>query len=73
MENPVTDPEGYNYEQAAIVNYLNQSGEVSPVTRNPLKVDQLVLNAEIKAQIDAIRAQVDDATRYRDLKLVRPQ
>ena len=73
MENPVTDPEGYNYEQSAIVSYLNQNGEVSPVTHNPLKVDQLLLNAEIKAQIDAIRAQVDDATRYRDLKLVRPQ
>lgn len=39
MENPVTDPEGYNYEQSEIVNYLNKNGEVSPVTSNPLKVD----------------------------------
>jgi len=49
MENPVTDPEGYNYEQSAIVEYLQKNKEVSPVTLKPLISSDLKLNLELKS------------------------
>lgn len=49
MENPVTDPEGYNYEQSAIIDYLYKNKEISPVTLKPLLGSDLKLNLELKA------------------------
>jgi hypothetical protein len=43
MREPVIDYEGNTYEKSAILNWL-QINNTSPITRNPLRADQLVPN-----------------------------
>lgn len=51
MNEPVIDPDGYTYERSAIEIWLGR-GETSPITRNPLTSDQLVVNRALKNTID---------------------
>jgi hypothetical protein len=43
MREPVIDYEGNTYEKSAILNWL-KINNTSPITRNPLRIDQLVPN-----------------------------
>jgi hypothetical protein len=44
----VVDHEGYSYEKSAILEWLSRN-PTSPITRNPLRVDQLAPNRALKA------------------------
>jgi len=51
MKDPVIDHEGNSYEKNAIVEWLTKN-ETSPITRNPLKLDQLSPNRALKDLIE---------------------
>jgi hypothetical protein len=51
MQNPVIDREGYSYDESAIRKWLTRQ-EISPITRNPMSVDDLVPNRALKQAID---------------------
>ena len=51
MTDPVMDPEGNSYERAAIVAWLRQNS-TSPITRSPLRIDQLVPNRCLRKAIE---------------------
>jgi hypothetical protein len=50
MVDPVIDPEGNSYERSAILAWLDIN-KVSPITRNPLKKDQLITNRSLRNSI----------------------
>ena len=50
IQDPVIDPEGNSYEKAAILTWLVENS-ISPVTRTPLFINQLIPN---RALIDMI-------------------
>jgi hypothetical protein len=51
MENPVIDQEGNTYDESAIRKWLSHQG-ISPITRNPMSVDDLVPNRALKQAIE---------------------
>ena len=55
MEDPVIDPEGNSYEKYAIKFWLTKNS-TSPITRNPLTVDQLVPNRALQDAIQEWKA-----------------
>jgi hypothetical protein len=52
MTDPVSDPDGNSYERSAINEWL-VSQQVSPLTRQPLRADQLVPNRALKEAIES--------------------
>jgi hypothetical protein len=48
FKDPVTAPDGRNYERAAIVEWLNKKG-TSPFTSQPMQIDQLITNFALKS------------------------
>lgn len=56
---PVIDPEGYSYEEAAIVSWIRYNG-ASPVTRRALTVDELVPNLTLAALMEEEKGKSDD-------------
>lgn len=61
MNNPVLAPDTYNYERAAITQALSHN-PVSPMTRQPMRVDQLIENRELRQEIEFLltSAEVDN-------------
>lgn len=55
MIDPVVDPEGNSYERAAIVAWLQQNS-TSPITRSPLRIDQLIPNRSLRSAIEDEKA-----------------
>lgn len=51
MSDPVKAPDGHTYERTAIVEALRRNG-VSPLTRQPMSVDQLVTDYTLKSAIE---------------------
>ena len=51
MQNPVIDHEGNSYEKEAIEKWLSINS-VSPVTRSPLRLDQLIPNRGLQNAIE---------------------
>ena len=51
MKDPVVAPDGHSYERAAIVSWLEIHG-TSPMTRQPMSVNSLVRNLNLKQQIE---------------------
>jgi Mg-chelatase subunit ChlD len=54
MEDPVVDPEGHSYEREAISEWL-QSNSHSPITRKPLRLEQLAPNFALRDAIAEYR------------------
>ena len=50
MEDPVTTPDGVNFERSAIEDYL-ATRDLCPVTGNPLSIDALKTNKELSKEI----------------------
>jgi len=50
MAEPLLSREGHNYEREAILNWVGENG-TSPLTREPLRPSQLVLNRAMKFRI----------------------
>jgi len=51
MKDPVVDPEGNSFEREAVEDWLKRN-ETSPVTRNPLKMSDLIPNRALKDAIE---------------------
>ena len=56
---PVIDPEGYSYEKVAIENWIRRNG-ASPVTRQPLAVEDLYPNRTLAALMDEEKGKSED-------------
>lgn len=68
MVDPVMDPEGFSYERTAISEWLSRN-QVSPLTRNPLKISQLIPNRALKSAIDDIRNSLNQEQLVRKTQL----
>lgn len=53
MKDPVVDPEGNSYDREAILSWLEKNS-TSPITRNPLRAEDLVPNRALKETMDLI-------------------
>lgn len=56
---PVIDPEGYSYEKVAIENWIRCNG-ASPVTRQPIAIEELYPNRTLAALMDEEKGKSDD-------------
>lgn len=56
MRNPVVDPDGHSYDRNAIVEWLRRKS-TSPITRQPLRADQLVPNRALEEIIRQYRSE----------------
>jgi len=65
MRDPVKAPDGHTYERSAIVRALETSG-MSPLTRQPMSVDELVTDYTLKALIDEISGADTEEVHYKD-------
>jgi len=55
MHDPVIDREGNSYERKAILDWLRKGNDTSPMTRQPLKKDDLTPNRALKDQIESFK------------------
>ncbi|EAR87575.1 von willebrand factor type A domain protein, putative (macronuclear) [Tetrahymena thermophila SB210] len=69
MYQPAQCEDGYNYEKSCIIKYVMDMGH-SPITKQPLKHNQIQDNIALKQEIDQVRHLITDENRFRDLKLV---
>lgn len=53
FKDPVITPGGITYEKSALLEHLQKVGEFDPVTREPLRADQIIPNFAIKAAASA--------------------
>ena len=53
MQDPVKAPDGHTYERTAIVQAIQTYG-MSPLTRQPMRVEDLVTDYTLKKLIDEI-------------------
>lgn len=60
MRDPVTDTDGNTYERSAIEAWLKQHG-TSPITRNPVRVEDLVPNRALAAALGGVPQEVATA------------
>jgi hypothetical protein len=54
MTDPVVDKDGNTYERKAIEDYLDAGNTFSPITKNPMKKADLVLNRNLKNAIEEV-------------------
>jgi len=59
MIDPVITPDGYTYERAAIEQAIRANGK-SPITRQPMRIDQLVPNRAIRDLIENLSTPAQD-------------
>lgn len=52
MKDPVTTREGINFERKAIFRWLDEQGDICPVTKKPLTMSGLITNNKLKWEID---------------------
>ena len=52
FENPVITPSGNTYEKEAIIEYIHKHGKKDPITKGPLKEDQLTPNKAMKGLVE---------------------
>mmetsp|Transcript_30569 Transcript_30569/g.51649 ORF Transcript_30569/g.51649 Transcript_30569/m.51649 type:complete len:518 (+) Transcript_30569:73-1626(+) len=56
MDDPYIDPDGNSYEKVAISEWLKRS-HYSPITRNPMTIENLVPNRGLKDLIDQFKSE----------------
>ncbi|CAF1088843.1 unnamed protein product, partial [Didymodactylos carnosus] len=59
FHNPVLAEDGHTYEEQAIIDWINKNG-TSPITRQPLSVEQLRPNYAIKKMIETFERSVKE-------------
>ena len=52
MKDPVVDQQGISYERKAIEDWLDKGNSISPISRKPLKKEQLTSNLALKNMIE---------------------
>ena len=68
MKDPVVDPEGNTYEREAITAWLHKNS-ISPITRNPLKVEDLIPNRALKETMEMILANSSQERKLEPVKI----
>ena len=68
MKDPVLDHDGHSYERAEIVEYIHQNG-FSPITLEPLKVNDLIPNIALKKTIESFFINEPDLKFFLDQPL----
>lgn len=58
MRDPVLAPDTHNYERESIVRYL-RTNPISPLTRQPMRVEQLIPNRELRQEIEQLLTTAD--------------
>jgi len=58
MDYPVIGPDGYTYEKAAIEEWLSRNN-TSPMTRQEMRIEDLVPNRALADVLEAYRGKVD--------------
>jgi len=59
MKDPVVDPEGNTYDREAITEWLHKNS-TSPISRNPLKPEDLIPNRALKETMDLfLKGEID--------------
>lgn len=61
MSDPVLAPDTHNYEREAITRAL-RANPVSPMTRQPIRVEQLIENRELRHEIESMIAAQESMT-----------
>lgn len=69
MADPVIAPDGYTYERKAITDWLARSG-VSPMTRQPMSANNLIVNRLVKDEIEAVLGSGQELVIKRAVPLV---
>lgn len=62
MEDPVCTKEGLNFERKAILRWLDEKGDVCPVTNKPLTMAGLVTNSKLQWEIQQWQLNTGDPT-----------
>lgn len=62
MQDPVVTKEGINFERKAILRWIDENGEVCPVTKTPLAVNGLVPNNKLQWEIKQWQLSYGDAS-----------
>lgn len=62
MEDPVCTKEGLNFERKAILRWLDEKGDVCPVTSKPLTMTGLVTNSKLQWEIKQWQLNTGDAS-----------
>ncbi len=65
MVDPVKAPDGHTYERAAIEEAIRRNGK-SPITRQPLRIDQLVTDYTLKNVIDELSSSKTEEVTTKD-------
>lgn len=65
MHDPVLAPDTHNYERAAIIQALSVN-PISPMTRQPIRVDQLIENRELRQEIQQLMSMSEQMTEELD-------
>lgn len=60
MVDPVITKEGINFERKAILRWLDEQGDICPVTKRPLTMSGLVSNSKLKWEIDQWQLSTGD-------------
>jgi hypothetical protein len=60
MKDPVMSKSGYNFERTAILNYLQDMGQMCPVSKQPLYPSDLVSNGKLQWDIKQWQLQYGD-------------
>ena len=61
MHDPVLAPDTHNYERSAILQALH-TNPISPMTRQPIRVDQLIENRELRQEIQQLMSISEQMT-----------
>eukprot|EP00980_Cylindrotheca_fusiformis_P018320 scaffold5975_cov99-Cylindrotheca_fusiformis.AAC.5 len=70
MDDPVMTKTGYNFERHALGKWLNDMGQICPVTKGPLRDSEIVSNAKLKWEISQWQLHYGDmATEISKLEL----
>ncbi|OHT01103.1 von Willebrand factor type A domain containing protein [Tritrichomonas foetus] len=65
MKDPVLMPDGQSYERSAIAEELNRNS-VSPITKQPMSIDDAKDNVDLKQQIEKYLNKSDDSNDSQD-------
>mmetsp|Transcript_38611 Transcript_38611/g.93348 ORF Transcript_38611/g.93348 Transcript_38611/m.93348 type:complete len:249 (-) Transcript_38611:109-855(-) len=78
MEDPVMTKTGHNFERAALSKWLDENGDICPMTKKPLTASQIVSNPNLKWEISQWQLYYGDMTTEMsklelDMKLTKAQ
>ena len=71
MKDPVQGNDGHTYERSAITKWLTEKKALSPMTNQPMTVDNLKVNANIRYLCDQYHSGAFGTTNYKKNVIVK--